>query len=318
MRTTIHCDDEALSRHADGTPATVELAAHIAACQHCSEELAAQRHIATALRTAEVWVDEAPALAERSRIAEIAALSRRITREDEEACQVCDEILTGPAPWWRMRYRNGGAMPTAGVVRELLERMRHLLAQSPSKALTVTALAIEIAAELEPPRYPQSFILTLRGQALRDHAFVLGFMGRFPEALETADKAEQLLLRTAASEYELARLHLVRASIYRSIDRIDEAIVLARESAETFLRFGDGKRFVDARVTEAAYLFQSGSVVPALNIWESIVDDPAVTCDLTRIGIIHNIGLCYRELGELDEATERFSTAMREIGRAHV
>jgi tetratricopeptide (TPR) repeat protein len=315
MRTTIHCDDDALFRHAEGTPATAELEAHIAACERCSTELQGLRFISTALSAAEVWAEEAPSPVGGAGIAELATLSRRMTQEDNEACQICDEILTGPAPWWETRFRNGGYTPTAGIVRQLLERMRQLLVRSPSQALVVTTLATRIAAELAPPRYPRSFLFTLRAQALRDHAFVLGFQGRFPEGLEACDQAEQLFRLTAVPDYELARLHLVRASIYRSIDRIDDAIALARSSAETFRDYGDHGRYVDARVTEAAYLFQNGSVVPALNLWQSIVDHPAIPSELTRISIIHNIGLCYRELGDLDEASERFHTAIQEFER---
>src|SRR5260370_1425820 len=224
MRTTLNCNDDALFRHAEGTPATAELEAHIAICQRCTEELAGLRQITTALGAAELWADEAPSAAAGATFAEIAALSRRMTLEDNEACQICDDILTGPAAWWETRFRNGGYQPSAGVVRQLLERMRQLLTRSPSQALAVTSLAMEIAALLASPRYPRSFLSTLRGQALRDHAFVLGFLGRFPEALQACDLSERLFLSTAVPDFEMARLHLVRASIYRSIDRMDDAI----------------------------------------------------------------------------------------------
>jgi tetratricopeptide (TPR) repeat protein len=315
MRTTLHCNDDALFRHAEGTPATAELEAHIAMCARCTEELAGLRKITRALGAAEVWTDEAPSAAAGTDFAEIAALSRRMTLEDNEACQICDDILTGPAAWWETRFRNHGYQPSAGVVRQLLERMRQLLAKSPSQALAVTSLAIEIAGALTTPPYPRSFLSTLRGQVLRDHAFVLGFLGRFPEALQACDLSGRLFLSTAVPDFEMARLDLVRASIYRSIDRVGEAILLTRTSAQTFRDYGDEGRYVEARVTEAAYLFQDGAVVSALKLWQSVADHPAITSDLTRIGIIHNIGLCYRELGDLDEATHRFRTAMKEFER---
>src|SRR5260370_18818810 len=134
MPTTLHCNDDALFRHAEGTTATAELEANIAMCERCTEELAGLRQIATALGAAEVWADQAPSAAAGTTFAEIAALSRRMTLEDNDACQICDAILTGPPAWWETRFRNGGYPPSAGVVRQLLERMRQLLAKSPSQA----------------------------------------------------------------------------------------------------------------------------------------------------------------------------------------
>ena len=126
MRMTTHCDDEALYRHADGIPATPELAAHLSACDRCSEELAAQRHITEALRTSEVWLDDQPRPAAQARLSELAAFSRRLRLEDDEAPEICDEILSGPSAWWATRYAKSGFEPSAGIVREMLERMRQL------------------------------------------------------------------------------------------------------------------------------------------------------------------------------------------------
>lgn len=315
MRMTTCCDDEALHRHADGTPATPELAAHLAACSRCSEELAAQRHISEALRTSEVWLDDQPRPAAMAKLSELAAFSRRIKEEEEDAPELCDEILSGPAPWWATRYAKLGIEPTAGIVRELLERMRQLLGRSPSHALHVTTLAIEITNQLEWHAYPPNFLAILRGQALRDHAFVLGYVGRFPEALETADRAEQLFLRTPVPDFEMARLQLVRASVYVSIDRVPDAIALAHESASVFLCFGDRPRYLDARTAEAAYHFQRQSVREALAIWEDVAAQQEPTTERTRVGIIHNIGLCYWELGELEKAASMFCDAMRQFER---
>jgi tetratricopeptide (TPR) repeat protein len=310
MRMTTHCDDEALYRHADGSTVTAELAAHLAACDRCAEELEAQRHITTALRTSEVWLDDQPRPAAQAKLSELAAFSRHLRDEDAEAPEICDDILTGPAAWWATRYAKSGYEPSAGVVRELLERMRELLARSPAQALHVTILAIEITNQLEWHLYPSNFLATLRGQALRDHAFVLGFIGRFPEALETAERAERLFRRTPVPHYEMARLQLVRASIYKSIDRLSEAVELAHESASVFLGYGDRKRYLDARTAEAAYLFQAQAVAEALAIWQAVAAEQQPATERTRVGIIHNIGLCYWELGELDKAAPILRDAM--------
>jgi len=103
---------------------------------------------------------------------------------------------------------------------------------------------------------------------------------------------------------------LVRASIFKSVDRVGEAVSLAHESASVFLGYGDRKRYLDARTAEAAYLFQDGSVRDALAIWESVAAEQEPSTDRTRVGIIHNIGLCYWELGELEKAAPMLRDAM--------
>lgn len=315
MRMTTHCDDEALYRHADGTPASPELAAHLAVCPRCTEELDAQRHISAALRTSEVWLDDQPRPAAQARLSELAAFSRRLREEDEEAPEICDYILTGPAAWWATRFAKSGWEPSAGIVRELFERWRQMIGRAPMQALQVTTLAIEITNELEWHVYPSNFLATLRAQALRDHAFVLSFIGRFPEAVETVERAELLLQRTPMPDFELARLQLVRANIYKSTDRVADAIALAHESASVFLRFGDRSRHLDARTAEAGYLFQDQQIRAALAIWEEVASAQQTTADRNRVGIIHNIGLCHMELGELDQAAIVLRDAMLQFER---
>ena len=63
--------------------------------------------------------------------------------------------------------------------------------------MEVTALAVETARQLNTPPYSRNTVVNLLGQALRDHAFVLGFMGRITQALTVADEAERMFGRVA-------------------------------------------------------------------------------------------------------------------------
>jgi tetratricopeptide (TPR) repeat protein len=197
------------------------------------------------------------------------------------------------------------------MVRQLLERMRELLGSSPANALQVTAMAIDIANSLPVTEYPCDYVVKLRAQAYRDHAYVLSFMGRYPEALEMADRAKRLFDQVPLPEYDLARLAQVRALILRCVDRIDEALVLARQAADTFLRFGDYSRYANARVIEGAILFENGNYGAALDVWLTVENDETLDTT-TRIGMIHNVALCYRELGQLDKAAERLARCVEE------
>lgn len=297
-----HYDDEALFQFAEGTsPIGSEIEAHVTACDRCSTELGSHHEIVAALQTDEVWNEPAPA--PRQFVVDVTEFAERAKAEDISASRLCDEILSGPSAWWPQRLRQREDTFTAGMVRELLERMRGFLSSNPANALQVTAMAIDIANALSITEYPCDYAVKLRASAYRDHAYVLWFMGRYLEALEVADRSRRLFDQVPLPEYDLARLSQTRALILRCLDRADEALALAREAAETFLRFGDLNRVANAKVIEGAILFESARYAEALGVW-SAIEDSAALDTTTRIGMIHNVAICHRELGQLDKAAE--------------
>ena len=304
----MHFDDDALFRFAEGTSANAEeIETHVSACDQCSTRVGGHRVVVDALRSAETWNEEAPA--PRQFVLDVVAFAARAKQEEQHAKTLCDEILSGPSSWWPQRLRKADRAFTAGMVKELLERMRQMLQSSPAAALQVTALAIDVSHALDIAEYPCDYVVKLRAQAFRDHAYVLSFMGRFPEALDFADRSKRLFEQVPLPEYDLARLALVHASIYRSTDRVAEAIQLSREAAETFHRYGDMTRWASARMWEAATTFQMGAVKDALAIWQSLEDAPGID----KISMLHNIGVCYRELGQLDIAAAYLKRSIDEL-----
>jgi hypothetical protein len=186
-----HFDDDALFEYVEGTsPKASEIESHVSSCDECAREVGEQRQMISALAEGEVW-EAAPApAAPRQFIVNVTAFAERARLEEERA--VCEEILSGPPVWWRQRLRKTEGALTAGLVKQLLERMRSYLESSPANALQVTALAVEVSNELDVSQYPCDYIVKVRAQAVRDHAHVLSFMGRYPEALEFADRARRL------------------------------------------------------------------------------------------------------------------------------
>ena len=265
-----------------------------------------------ALRDPFVWQPQRNTTAPKpERIAALATFKKRLEDEDAAASELLDSALKGPSAWWGNSLRKSGTR-TAGVVRQLLARMRAVSPRVPADALVGVTLALEIADSLAVTDYPSDFVITLRAQALRDQAWGFSVMGRLREATAAADRAERLLLQTPIPDYELARLNLVRAAFYRFTDRIDEAIALSRKSAEVFERFGDRRMVVMARNYEGGMLFGRNEYAPALAAYRSIENDPAIPDDATRIAIGFNIGLCHRELGHIDEAIQALTTATAE------
>lgn len=266
--------------------------------------------LAELLRRPAVWQTASTATPPK-RIQEVSALTDRLSKEDRAAAELLDSLTSTHAAWWRTAVMKSPIGRTAGTVRQLLERMRVEVRKSPPRALELTSLAVDIANEISLTEYPSDFVIATRADAWRDHAYVLQFLGRFPEAAAAVDEAERLLSETALPEYGLARIKLVRANILTSTDKRPEAIALADEAATTFLAFGDRVKYATARITQAATLHQHGSVREALDIWESIKNEECLE-ELTRIQLIYNMGLAHRELGNSTKAIEHITLATAE------
>jgi tetratricopeptide (TPR) repeat protein len=298
-----HYDEESLFEFVEGTsPIAGEIETHVSACRACADEIGEQREIVEALASGETW-ESAPAPAPRQFIVNVTAFAEQARAEEEHAAGLCDEILRGPSSWWRQRLSKTEGAATAGMIKQLLERMRSTLERSPANALQITALAIEISNALDVSAYPCDYAIKLRAQSHRDHAYVLSFMGRYPEALEFADRSKRLFDQVPLPEYDLARLALVRASILQYIERVPEAAKLAAEAAETFLRFGDRARSLNARIFEGIVIYQGGGVERALEVWRSVENDPALD-EVSAVRVAHNIALCLTDLQRPAEAVD--------------
>ena len=307
----MHFDDDMLFRYAEGTsPQAEEIETHVSACASCSNRVGGHRAVVDALRSSATWEEEVPP--PRQFVLDVVAFAERAKQEEEHARELCDEILTGPSSWWPQRLRKAEGAHTAGMVKELLERMRQMLESSPAAALQVTALAIDISHALDVTDYPCDYVVKLRAQAFRDHAYVLSFMGRFPDALDFADRSKRLFEQVPLPEYDLARLALVRASILRSTDRLPEAIQLAHDAAETFRRYGDATRCATARMWEASCVYQIGRVSEALATFETLENDPGID-SISRVRVINSIAACHRDLGKFDSAASYLSRAIEEF-----
>jgi tetratricopeptide (TPR) repeat protein len=295
-----HYDDLALFEYVEGTSSiSADIESHVSSCESCSAEVGEQREMMAHLSSSDVW-EEASA-PPRQFVIDVAAFAERARNEEQDAVALCNAILTGPAAWWPQRLRQSSRAYTGGMVTQLLERMRTTLTNSPANALQITALAIEVANALDAADYPCDYAIKLRAQAYRDHAYVLSFMGRNPEALEVAERSRRLFDQVPMPEYDLARLALVKASILRSIDQIDQAVALIRGASETFLRFGDRSRYLIARQTEASTLYLRGNIEEALAIWKDVEAANLPTDGHSSVRLAHNIALCYSDLGRPED-----------------
>jgi tetratricopeptide (TPR) repeat protein len=288
--------------------------AHVAGCEMCADRLAELREFVAVLREASVW--DRRVLKTRPRlewIRQASSVAIQIEAELTAAEAEVNGIITGPAAWWRARASQ--ATHTYGFVRKLLEKADSFLSVTPANATELTGIAVEIAEAMPVDAYRFDIVISARAHAWREHAYALYFVGRFPDALPAVDRSEHLFNQLPAPYFELARTRLVRALIYRSTDRVPEAIILARASANVFRGYGTIDRFVKARMIEGAMLHQQGLIADALALWTSLEDEPALREDAAFGTLLQNIGTAHSQLGRIDLAREYLSRAIEEHER---
>jgi len=249
------------------------------------------------------------------KISERLAFHRNVIAEEQQATEICDAVLTGPSQWWGNSLRGVEQSQTAGMVTILIQRSEVALRQSPPDALALSELAATIAAQLPPDRYPYDHVMKLRGQAMRQQAFVLSCMGRLMEAARIADMAGVLLEQIPIPLIEMARLDLVRSNVARNMGNYDKAIAYARQAGETYRDFGKRGSWLHAIDYEAAAFYSAQNYKRALELWHSMGEHAAILTAEQQARRLHNIGICASALGDFDEAARSFAAAVEEFER---
>ncbi|MEA2489573.1 MAG: hypothetical protein QOH21_1365, partial [Acidobacteriota bacterium] len=225
-----------------------------------------------------------------------------MAHEDSIAEGVLRELLAGDRTTWAARLQSRPEHRTAGMVRRLLAAADRAIDTMPPDALVLTALAADVAEDLEPTRYPSDTVAKLRAAAWRDRAYALYYTGSFTEAEKAVFVAESHLSDCVVGEWDRARVELLHALTNRAMDRLPDSTRLARAAGNIFASMGDTLRAERSRSLEAAVSYKVGRYRDALAIWLELsrVESPASASELPLIW--QNISACYRELGDVDAA----------------
>jgi tetratricopeptide (TPR) repeat protein len=290
-----HYDDDSLLTLASEPVALDE---HLAACTDCSERLETYRLIAEAMADETTWdmrpLSDAPV---PETIANLRGFADRMAMEDGEAAANLPNLLVGPREQWMANLHHHAEYRTAGMVRKLIEAVPAARNVMPRDAAELTALAIEIADNLETAM-PQ-----LRGAAWRERAYALFYIGDFVGAERALCASERHFTESVVNEYDLARVGVVRAVVERGLEKYTSAIGHARESALTFSVFADAKRTTAARLAEAPLLVHCHQYQRAYDVLLAAKNDLRPTDDDdTYARVLSNLGYCCFKLSRHTEA----------------
>lgn len=278
---------------------------HMSSCSACGEVLDSYRSIVDCLGEAAVWNGAAlSAEPAPGTIAALRAAAEGTRREDEQAEALVAELTAGLRSEWMPRLLADAKYRSAGVVRRLFAASDAVAMKSPGDDLELTRLSTEIADHLEPSQHPAGVVARLRGSAWRDRAYALNYAGDTAAALKALTSAEQQYAGVSVADYDIARLELTRALVLRGLDRFDDGLRAVRIARNIFAAAQDDHRLRIAKSIEANLLYSAGDVRRALQLWRELEQALSLTDDPMRAGVLHNLSLACRDLGDLDAALD--------------
>lgn len=304
-----HYDDETLI--ALSSDPAQDRDPHLSTCASCSEALAAYRDVVEVLAEPAVWdAQELRQEVPPQAIAALRSFAKDMAAEDASAGPLLEELLQSPRESWTLVVAGDLRYQTAGVVRILINRSETIIDQMPPDAVELARAAAVIAQALDPSEYVSDTVNGLRGAANRQLGYALFYVGEHAQALETVERAQAAFELCTVSEYDLARVNIVRALIFVKQERYEPAILLARDAAHTFLAFADRRRLAAARTTEAYALMHESRYREALPILLQVERQYQTEIDSdARARVLNSIARCYWQTARIAEALQTYQEA---------
>jgi tetratricopeptide (TPR) repeat protein len=314
----LHYDEETFLAYLDDRSAVNapdDLQEHLGHCTSCHRLFDSVQEFFSCLGDAEVWGEADPALEsaepDPAMIEEFLAHARRIGREEAVAEEMVPALLATPAETWRAEMHLTPELRSLPALRVMSVEARKVLETSPERALRITTLAAEFAEVLPLDSYSGDSVFHLRGACWKEQANALRYLGRFKEALKALDRAEICFSHASASQFNLATVAYVRATVLCEIQRTEEALSLARSSADIFLAHGDVQRYAHARILEGGVHVEQRQYATARDTFMALIKPLRAAGDLPTLARVYSaIGHTLIQIGDTEAAGTYFLQAM--------
>jgi len=318
MTDSPHLDDSTLINFVDGlidAPDEVaRIRRHLQDCLECHETAQEYRELQSVIREGRV-----PALTgdpsdepDAAGLADVLAYAEELRQEEARAAVIVPPILAEDPTHWGSLVAGSTDYRRPMVVRNLLTAAQGELERQPARALAIATLASDIADHITPGAFRADIVLYCRGSAWKERANALRYLGRYPEALQALDRAEEWFAQTVNPELDLAVLDYIRAWVVAQLDRTDEALRLARRCATTFMRYGDLERENHAGLLEAAILFDRREFTKSRDAFLALRGAIQAQGHLPTLARLYsNLGNVLAELGDLDASGKYLHQAMK-------
>jgi tetratricopeptide (TPR) repeat protein len=308
-----HLPDHLLGLYAldpAAVPNRQALEQHLDACDECRANFEAIRAFDDQLRDPAVW-EGGSSKNEAAGAKEIRRFAETLAREDEEAARLLAPYEETPAArfvWDDLP--SDPAYQTAGVVRLLCKRANAMCEREPLYALALAEAASAIADKLRKSDYPRDVVHQWRGDALKEQANALRFLGRLPAALDALDRAEAEYGNLRHPGIGMVAVFFVRATVLFEQDDYEAADALAERAALAARHLGDEERALNARHLQAQILFEKGAFKAAAEVFAAILKDGeerGMPLRVARESV--TLANCYIEMGKSALARDHIARA---------
>ncbi|HYI09737.1 MAG TPA: tetratricopeptide repeat protein [Thermoanaerobaculia bacterium] len=184
--------------------------------------------------------------------------------------------------------------------------------KEPLFALMLAEAAYAIAERLPDDYYPADAVYGLRGTAWKDYSTACRYLGQIENGFDALRRAERAYRKLPDPGVDLAVVNLCRALLFFEREQYPDALQLIRSAASRFDQRLERSRYFQAREVEAIILHQMGDVESARTTYEEAavfadrLGDPDMKARAAR-----NLGIAYREAGDIDGASRYFLTALQ-------
>lgn len=287
---------------------------HVAACDDCRETLEVIEAFDEALHDPLPWeVAGAMPPGRREAPPELLDQARAIAAADSVARELVLPLVDSAIRFREGRISDDSRFFTVAAIRLLCSVANGMHERQPQFGLILADTALEIAAKLPPPAKAKSAWYV--GTSYKERANALRYLGRFKEAEEALDRAQEAFeSQDRAEPFDLAIVAYVRATLYCKLERFDDAVTFARSAAFIFLTYGDTRRYLSALLAEAIGYYSADRDREAAVLLERIAV-LARSADETGIlaRALANAASCYTRLHEYDKAAAYFDDAIAVI-----
>jgi tetratricopeptide (TPR) repeat protein len=302
-----HYDEEVLAEFLGEPTDAVTRDKHLASCDLCKRTLHSLRSTARTLSHPSVW-DNSPlsTTARPDTLAFLRGMQKNMRDEDLLASMWVRQLLAGPRESWASRLDEHPEWQTAGMVRRLNTASETAVATAPEDALAMAALGVQIFGSTANP---SGTMLRSGGLAYYYRGYALWYTGKVMDALQDFDRAEEILEACVGADLDCARVWLIRAMAYQMLERLDDALTLARKADAVFAAYDHRDRVAAARSVIGVTLQEAHRHREALQIHAEVAEMKGIS-ERWRISALNNLGRCYQSLGDYENATQSLVEAI--------
>ncbi len=311
-----HYTEDELSAYAlrpEATDDRQSVEQHVSGCGDCRDALDIIEAFDTALHDPLPWQVAESMPARRNAPTAFLDQARAIASADAYARDLVMPLVDSAIRFREARIDDDRRYFTLAVIKLLCKVANGMHERQPQFGLVLADTALNIARKLPEPLKARS--AWYAGTAWKERANALRYVGRFKEAEEALDRAEEAFEGDDHVEpFDLAIVGYVRATVYCKMERFDDAVVCARAAAATFHVYGDTRRYLSALLAEAVGYYSADRDREAVEILERVATSARAAHEPETLArALANAANSYTRLHEFTKAAAYYADAIAVI-----